>query len=142
MNDVHLPDDLASIERLLTLSSLGHPSEKLRHRVQQSIHIGKENAWPDKEIVSTTSWSFFVGLAATIAVWANLSFSALNQGVSLAAPPPNQDIDRQAELLRELAPSLSKDDARRQLVVLGVGLRWTEQRFRQAKIQSARTRKE
>ena len=142
MNDLNLPDELASIERMLALSSLGEPSEKLRQRVQHSIHIGKQIVWPEKETFSTSSWSFFVGLAATIAVWANLSFSALNQGVSLAAPLPNQNVDRQAELLRELAPSLSKDDARRQLMVLGAGLRWSEQRFWPATIQPATQRED
>jgi cytochrome c-type biogenesis protein CcmH/NrfG len=121
MNELPLSDELLAVERALAELPLHEPSAGLRVRVLASIREQKELA----PFVSANAraWAFIVGLAAAIAVWANLSFSALNYGVSMAAPLPTAELDRQAEFLHELASDFSHDDIRRQIARMQAGLR-------------------
>ena len=130
MSDFELPDDLAHVERMLATSRLGEPPAGLRRRVQKSIRLGIQSDSLVHVPDSASAWSFFVGLAAAIAVWANLSFSALNQGVTIASPVLAPDVDRQTALLVELTPELSRDEARRQVLLLSSGLRWSAPRLK------------
>jgi hypothetical protein len=126
MNEFRLSDELIAVEKTLADFPLGEPSTDLRFRVLQSIH--HPNEVTRTGAAGAPVWSFFVGLAAAIAIWANLSTTALNYGVTnygitMAVPLPAAELDRQAGFLHDLAPDFSRDDARRQIARMKAGLR-------------------
>jgi hypothetical protein len=79
----------------------------------------------------------FIALAASVAVWANLSSTLLNQPVGSPGRAAVADIDLQAERLVALVPELSKEFARGEAARMSAGIRWSTPLLRPSAVQSA-----
>jgi hypothetical protein len=137
MSDDRLPDELQIVERLLFERDVGAPSTDLRRRIQQSIRRSEPVTVRDSSVLSARGWNVFVALAASVAVWANLSSALLNQPVGISARAAVVDIDRQAEVVNSLMPELSHADARRVAARLSAGIRWSTPRLQPSPMQAA-----
>jgi hypothetical protein len=123
MNEFDLPNELAAIERALAGRHLANPPRELRARVLDSIRQQQAASWPASGPSQQGWWTFVTSIAAAVAIWANLSFSALAFGVRSNGPSASHSIDHDAALLHELIPDLTLEDARLQAVRLSAGLR-------------------
>ena len=137
MSDDRLPDELQQVERLLSEREVGTPSTDLRRRIQQSIRRSEPVTVRDSSVLSARGWNVFVALAASVAVWANLSSALLNQPLGIPARAAMVDVDHQAEILKSLIPELSHDDARQVAARLSAGIRWSTPRLQPSPIQAA-----
>jgi hypothetical protein len=122
MTDVNLPKDLVELEADLNALFVTEPPRGLRDRVLLATGKNRAALLATAEGSQESWWAFAVGLAACIAFWANLSFSALNHEIRFAGGAELSSIDRQTTSLLEIAPELTREDARRQAAMLSAGL--------------------
>lgn len=131
MKPCDLTEDLVAVERLLT----GHAALEaidefstgavahVRGRVLRSIQTMRTSQLQSTGATTGGTFAFVAGLAAVVAIVANLSYSVFSQGVSLEARADSAQLQRQAELLREILPQLTIAESRSHIARIDTGLR-------------------
>ena len=125
MNSDEIPEDqVASLEATIRAAGPVGPGPRLRERVVASV------ASELRRCQRQDRWSFAAGLAAMVLIGLNLSLGARTW--ACGSPRIQEEpVTVSAESAKELAPELTVEEVRRELVLLKAGSRllpWSQPR--------------